>query len=242
MTTRGQFARALATESSTHCDRAVALLYFYSATQEFEERSAAELSADLAEEGFPRPNVTRLRDELRRDRRTIRGRRPGTFRVDVRRLGELETRFAPFLKRKAIPASDAVIPTATVAGTRAYIERLVAQINASYDAGLYDGCAVLARRLMESLILDVYIGQGRHAEVQHNGAFVGLERLIGLITSDRSVTLSRNSPRIMADVKTLGDTAAHDRVYITQQQDLDDIKLRYRRLIDELLLVAGIRR
>jgi hypothetical protein len=121
------------------------------------------------------------------------------------------------------------------------LERLVAQINASYDLGLYDACAVLCRRLMESLILEVYISQGRHAAVQSGGVFVALERLINIICADPAVTLGRNTAGTMADVKTVGDTAAHDRVYITKQRDLDDVKLRYRRVIDELLRASGIR-
>jgi len=38
----------------------------------------------------------------------------------------------------------------------------------------------------------------------------------------------------------LGDTAAHDRKYITPQVDIDDLKARYRRLIQERLSKAGI--
>jgi hypothetical protein len=242
MVTRAQFARAVADLQLTHADRAVAFLYYYNVSQEFEERSAGELAGDLSQEGFPRPNVTRLDEDLRRDRRTIRGKRAGTFRIDVRRLGELETQFAAQLQHRPIPQSDSIVPTDAVAGTRGYLERLVAQINASYDAGFYDGCAVLCRRLMESLILEVYISQARHADVQNGGVFVGLDRLIAVICADNAVTLSRNARGTMMDVKTVGDTAAHDRVYITQCRDVDDIKLRYRRLIDELLGVAGIRR
>jgi hypothetical protein len=241
MVNRAQFARAIADLPLTHADWAIALLYYYNVSQEFEERSAVQLAGDLSEEGFPRPNVTRLRQDLRRDRRTIRGARTGTFRIDVRRVGELETRFSEHLQRRPIPPSDSLIPTTAVAGTRTYLERLVAEINVSYDLGLYDACAVLCRRLMESLILEVYISQSRHAAVQNNGVFVGLERLIGIICADRTLTLSRNTPAIMNDVKTVGDTAAHDRVYITQQRDIDDVKLRYRRMIDELLRVSGVR-
>jgi hypothetical protein len=242
MVTRAQFARAVAQLTLTHGDRAVAFLYYYNVSQQFEERSSAELAVDLSEEGFPRPNVTRLQEDLRRDRRTIRGTRAGTFRIDVRRLAELEAQFAEQLQHRPIPRSDSIIPTDAVAGTRGYLERLVAQINASYDVGFYDACAVLCRRLMESLILEVYISQSRHGDVQNDGVFVGLDRLIGVICSDRAVTLSRNARGTMVDVKTIGDTAAHDRVYITQQRDLDDVKLRYRRLIDELLRTGGIRR
>ncbi|MDK1022576.1 MAG: hypothetical protein QGD90_13180 [Candidatus Hydrogenedentes bacterium] len=45
----------------------------------------------------------------------------------------------------------------------------------------------------------------------------------------------------MLDIKELGDTASHDRVYITLKQDIDDTKFRYRRIINELLVAAAIK-
>lgn len=241
MRSRSQFARELASLGLSHVDRAIAFLYYYSNSQEFEERSVSELAMDLSEEGFPKPRATRLRGDLRRSRYTIRGSRPDTFRIDVRRFAELDDRYAELLRRAPIPQSDSIVPTTMVAGTRIYLERIVAQINACYDQGLYDACAVLCRRLMESLILETYISKNRHAEIQQNGMFLRLDRLIEVICSDQSIVLNRNTPRTMADIKQIGDTAAHDRVYVTQQRDIDDVKLRYRRMIDELLRVAGVR-
>lgn len=143
------------------------------------------------------------------------------------------------LKRvDAVP--DSIIPNEWVAGTRTYLEKLVHQINASYEYGLSDACAVLCRRLMESLIIEIYIHDGRQHEIQQNGVFIFLDKLIKYITSDKKVTLGRSAPGAMAEVKQLGDTAAHDRTYITPPLDIDDMKLRYRRLIRELLDKAGI--
>ena len=60
------------------------------------------------------------------------------------------------------------------------------------------------------------------------------------VGKDQNIQLSRNTAKTMRDVKQLGDTAAHDRTYITPQIDIDDVKARYRRLIKELLLVSGV--
>jgi len=72
--------------------------------------------------------------------------------------------------------------------------------------------------------------------------FVPLDRLIGLVTADQKVPLGRNTPKTMLETKQLGDAAAHDRVYITPQLDIDDHKAKYRRMIQELLEKAGIRK
>ena len=117
---------------------------------------------------------------------------------------------------------------------------MVYQINATYEYGMFDACAVLCRRLMESLIIEIYIHQKRHSDIQHDGVFFMLDRLIVHVGNDQNIHLSRNTAKTVREVKQLGDTAAYDRTYITPQIDIDDVKARYRRLIKELLLVSGV--
>lgn len=242
MADRARFARAIASLKLSPSERAVAFLWYYRQTQEFEERTASELANDLRDEGFPKPNVTRLNHDLARSRFTIKGRRPRSFQIDVRRLSDLEQKYGSFLQTKRIEVKGSVIPPNWVAGTRVYLEQLVHQINGSYEFGFYDACAAMSRRLMESLIIEVYIHHGRQHEIQHNGVFFRLEKLIAHVRSDKTLTLGRNTPKTMTEVKELGDTAAHDRVYITSKQDIDDIRARYRRMLQDLLSACGIRK
>lgn len=242
MTTRSSFCCKLADLSLSHADRAVALLWYYRQTQEFDERTASELASDLREEGFPKPHVSRLKTDLRRSKFTIKGRQKDSYQIDVRRLSDLDGRYGDLLAAKRVPVSGSVIPPEWVAGTRRYLEELTRQINGSYDYGFYDACAALMRRLIESLIIEIYIHQKRHQDIQSGGVFVGLDRLIGVITNDQKVSLGRSTPKTMLETKQLGDTAAHDRVYITPQVDVDDLKAKYRRMTQELLDKAGIRK
>jgi hypothetical protein len=242
MTSRAQFAEGLAEMHLTHVERAVALLWFYRETQTYEERSPAELAADLYEEDFPRPKVSRLSADLRVSNFTIRGRRDGTYQLDLRRLPDLAQRYSGLLNLKRATVPDSILPSAWVASTRTYLERMVNQINGCYEYGFYDGCATLCRRLMESLIIEIYVKQKRHHEVQTaSGVFIQLEALIRYVKADTRVPLSRNARSDMDGIKQLGDTAAHDRTYVTEKVDVDDIKLHYRRLINELLSLSGIR-
>ena len=94
---------------------------------------------------------------------------------------------------------------------------------------------------METLIIETYVHLKRHHEIQQNGVFLQLERLLAHIKGNKSIALGRSTPKTMDDVKLLGDTAAHDRTYIATQVDIDDIKVRYRKLIGELLVLAGIK-
>jgi hypothetical protein len=232
----------LADLTLSHVERAVALLWYYRQSQEFEERTAAELSIDLHDEGFPKPNITRLREDLVKSRYTISGHRKGSFQLDLRRLSELDLKYGDILKIKKVEVGNSIIPNDWVSGTRKYLEDLTLQINGCYEYEFYDGCATLCRRLMESLIIETYIAEKRHHEIQDNGVFFALERLIGCICSNSRITLGRNTRKTMMEIKQLGDTAAHDRVYITHKQDIDDVKGRYRQMIKELLVTAKIRK
>ena len=80
-------------------------------------------------------------------------------------------------------------------GTRKYLEQLVRQINGCYEAGYYDACATLCRRLMESLIIECYLTAGRGHDVQRNGVFVMLDGLVAAITSDKAMSRPRIPPR-----------------------------------------------
>ena len=242
MINRSKFAQEIASLKMDHVERSIALLWYYRQTQEYEERSASELAKDLHEENFPKPNVTLLKDKLKRSKYTIKGKQKGTFQIDLRKIPELDSKYASLLKLKMHQPSETLIPSEWVKGTRAYLGKIVNQINGCYELGYFDCCAVMCRRLMESLIIEVYMSNKRHNEIQHNRIFLPLEKLVGYICADNSIQLNRNTPKTITRIKEIGDTAAHDRVYITQQQDIDDIKHKYRRMIEELLTLAKIKK
>jgi hypothetical protein len=238
---RSAFCSAIAALDLSHPDRAIALLWYYAQTQTFEERTASELATDLREQGFPRPNTTRLHNDLKRSRYTVRGRRAKTFQLDVRRVADLDSRYASFLGVVEVKVEGQILPLDLFKGTRRlYLEKMAHQINACYEYGLYDACAVLCRRLMESLIIEVYIKNGLQHEIRTGPAFFMLDALIAHIRSHTTLVVGRNSPNTMDDIKQLGDTAAHDRTYITQARDIDEVKAAYRRLIQDLATGAGV--
>lgn len=240
MRTRREFAEALAQLDLLHVDRAVALLWYYRHSQEYEERSSSDLANDLQEEGFPRPHVTRLRQGLQRSRYAVAGMRAGSFRINLRYLTELDDTYGDLIGLAPVDVVDTVLPFEWVAGTRGYLEAMVRQINGSYQFGFFDCGAVLIRRLIESLIIDVYIHSGRHHEIQNQGVFFTLDGLIAFLSGDPRMALGRNTPANLREIKQIGDTAAHDRVYVTPQLDIDDAMPRIRRTVRELLTLSGI--
>src|SRR5258708_8647961 len=49
-----------------------------------------------------------------------------------------------------------VVPRSVVRSTRGYVEKVLNQANGSYEKGWYDACAVMIRRLIETLIIEAF--------------------------------------------------------------------------------------
>ena len=221
-------------------DQAIALLWFYRRNQIYEERTASELASDLQGLGLGRPNVTVLYKQLVKSKMTVKGKRPKTFQVNAKFITELDTKFESMITTKPITISKEIIPFSFVKGTRRYLEQMVNQINGSYEYTWYDCCAVLVRRLMESLIIEAFIHKKIDADIRDSNGFLPLEKLIAKVCNHPKIILGRNSPKIMEKIKRLGDSAAHDRTYITQLPDVDDLKSDIRKIISELLVLTNI--
>lgn len=241
MSDRKYFVDKIAQLDLTRAEQAIALLWFYRQNQDFEERSASELAKDLADEQLGKPNVTQLHKDLSKSKQTVKGRRPKTFQIHAKYLQELNTKYDQFLNSRPLVDSSSVIPSAMFQGTKPYFERLVLEINAAYDATLYDCSAVIIRRLLESLIIEVYISKKMVHEIRQNNSFLMLEALIGKLVNNQAIFIGRNTQNAMNDIKKVGDTAAHDRSYITHKEDIDLIKLDVRRTFYELLSICGLK-
>ena len=92
--------------------------------------------------------------------------------------------------------SDSVLPLELFSNTRGYIEKVVSQINGSYDSGFYDCCAVMCRRLGETLIIEAYENQGRALEIKGaDDNFLMLNGLLNALNKDATIHLGRNAKR-----------------------------------------------
>jgi hypothetical protein len=113
--------------------------------------------------------------------------------------------------RPTVVASDSLLPKELFQGTRGYLERVAFQINASYDYGLFDCCAVMCRRLIETLIIEVYEAMLRADEIKgSDGHFLMMNGLLSVMLQDKTINLGRNSLQGLGALKELGDKSAHN--------------------------------
>lgn len=124
---------------------------------------------------------------------------------------------------------------------RNYIKAVVHQINRTYQDTCYDACSVMIRRLVETLIIEVYEHNGIDSKIKDsNGDFKPLKNLIAEIINEPKFNISRNSKTGLSNMKVLGDLSAHNRRYNAHRQDIDDAKQDLRTVVKELLSLAGL--
>jgi hypothetical protein len=135
-----------------------------------------------------------------------------------------------------------VLLSSITRGTRGYIEKLVNQINGAYENGWYDACSVMIRRLIETLIIEVFEHHKTDNRIKGpSGDFLYLNDLISRTLSSSDWNLSRNTKKALPKLKDIGDRSAHSRRYIAHRGDIESIVPDLRVVVQELVYLAGLK-
>lgn len=219
------------------------LAFYFLKKAKAEEFTASDGAKWLTDLRYSRPNVSRLHDNLRSCRDTVRGTKHSTFRLHADFVKTLDARF-PQLSEKSQDVLDSgtILPEVDYQKTRGYIEILAKQINASYENNLFDGCAVLMRRVLEVLLILSY----RHLKVEStiqdgNGNYLTLDGIIGDAKTNSTLALSRNSKVCLDTFRQLGNFSAHKIEYTCRREYIAPHIQDFRALVAELLHKSGIR-
>ena len=137
---------------------------------------------------------------------------------------------------------QSIVPFALVRGTRGYVERITHQINGTYSNGWYDSCAVMIRRLIETLIIESFENNNIAQVIKNSsGDFYYLSDLISKTLSEPSWNLSRNARQALPKLKDIGDKSAHSRRFNAVRNDIDKINAEIRVVVQELVYLAGLK-
>jgi len=138
--------------------------------------------------------------------------------------------------------TQTVILMSLVHGTRGYVERVSNQINGAYENGWYDACAVMLRRLVETLIIEAFEHHNIAAKIQNaNGDFLYLRELIDKTLAEKAWNLGRNAKLALPRLKDIGDKSAHSRRYVAQRGDIQPLLSDIRTVVQELLFIAALK-
>jgi len=236
-----QFASASDLDSLLEVDKVCRLAFFHLKAQHIEEFTVRDASQWLISAGYAAPNQTRLEGKLRESRSTIKGQRGWRLRVDF--VKDLDAKFPAVSARpQEVVDAGSLIPEVDYGRTRGYVESLAKQINASYEHNLFDGCAVLMRRLVEVLLILSYRKLNIESAIHDNsGNYEMLEKIVNNAKTNSILGLSRNSKSSLDIFRQLGNFSAHKIEYMCRREYIQPHIQEYRALVVELLHKAGLR-
>ncbi len=216
-------------------------VYFIAAYMYIEQKqvnfSINEIVNYLINSNYNKPNISRLRRNLKADKR-------------FNSIGEkfcLSPKEIVYLKDKVIyedfitiESNSEFLDESLFPENYSYLIKLVKQINASYKNNLYDATAVLIRRVFEILLIKTYQQLGIDDEIKKGDGYVSLEKIIDNALLNNKIKFSR-SKRELDNVRNIGNFAAHKIEYNTNRNDLNKIKDSYRAIVEELLIKSGLK-
>jgi hypothetical protein len=236
------FLKAIDGEAVTSLDKAHAVLWWLNSHDPIKEANSHKICKIIENIGHPKQNSTRLDNQLFKSRLVCKGSNKDSWRLHLQGSIELGNKYESFFHQPKKPnPTNSILPSTLFKNTRGYMEKIVNQINGSYDNGLYDCCAVMCRRILETLIIEVYESAGKANEIKDSGGhFYMFADLLKIFEKDTSFHISRNTKQGLNEFKKLGDLSAHNRRFNARVEDIDRIRAGIRVTSEELLHLAKL--
>ena len=138
------------------------------------------------------------------------------------------------------PSAD-MFPLELFSGTRKYLENTAKQVILCYDYGFYDACLVMTRRLIETLIIEIFERNKISDKIKKPGTdhYYMCGDLIDVLLKEKSWTLGRDASKALPVIKSKADNCAHNRRYNAKKADIDNIQSGLRVVLEELIHLAN---
>lgn len=190
---------------------------------------------------FPAPNPTRLEKNLSTVNYFTKGNRSKSFKLHAKKIKELRE-ILPDIQMKSVEVESdgSILPDSLLIGKRQYIQQFGKQINSSYSNNIFDGCAVLMRRMVEVCLIHTYENLGILSQISiAQGKYKDLKEIIRDAISNPDINLTPDSKDCLDEFRVLGNLSAHQLFYNCKPEEIDRVKKKFRLLIEELFNKAG---
>lgn len=238
-----QFARHADLVSRTETDKFAHIAFYFLRMEDQVLFSMTDAEYWFERLNYARPNYSRLKAKLLRDAVCVSTSERGKVRLHAKTIARLEQEL-PYLTEgsEEVLTTGSLLPKSLMKPSRGYIERLADQINASYEQNIFDGCAVLMRRLLEVLLIHTYAHHKIESQIQAGpDQYKDLKQIIADAVANKTVALSKATKDILDEFRVLGNFSAHKIIYNCRRDEIKHIAREYRAAIEELLYKSGIR-
>lgn len=226
-------------------DRAKLLCFYYQ-----KETGNSFFTSNIIKEliqkaGFNAPNMSRLKTKLLKGNNKV---------FLIHKSKKLEYEFIPVVFQnleqeigsfwediETVKSNSELLDETKFCGKYGYLNKLIMQINHTYADNCYDACAVLLRRLFEVLLILSFQHLNIDDEIKNASgtSYIMLDGLVKKAKNNRVLKLSRIKNEFDA-FRMVGNFSAHNITYTAGKKDIDDIKLNYRVMLEELYNKAGL--
>jgi hypothetical protein len=223
--------------------KALYFAFYHLRKSKVEEFSVADAARWIREQNMGNPNSSRLGARLKASRMTVSGGKNGAVRLHHKFVTDMDSKFPQLMEKSQEVMDDGtILPPVLYEKTRGFIVSLAKQINRSYEQNIFDGCAVLMRRLEEVLLILSYQHLKIDDEIKHkNGNYKMLEDIVANAQSNATLKLSRNGKKTIEKIREMGNYSAHQIHYQCRREWIQEKIEEYRALITELIDKAGLR-
>lgn len=232
---------AICNKYTLKSELAIGFVWLHYKLRETELCTIEQINQYFVDAHLPKYNSTRLKDALRKSKDILTertGYRPSRKLIEI-----LDQEFSYLLQpSEEIVCDEMILPLSLYSNTRGYIESLAKQVNASYEYNIFDGCAVLMRRLMEILLIHTYEANGLSDEIIEEKGYKNLNVIIKDIIDKKRFNLQKQTKDSLNKIRELGNLSAHKIRYTTKKQYIDEVITEYRVIIEELLFRSNIKK
>lgn len=140
------------------------------------------------------------------------------------------------------PPAEGFLDSDIASSAPNFIQELVSEVNVTFATGCYTACAMLLRRLTETLLVEAFVRASKEELIQNEtGDWLTLEGIIAVAEKPTSLGLTRTARNALATIKKTGDLCAHDRHFIAKKQHLARQQMDIDAATQGLLAVCGFR-
>jgi len=231
-------------KSKTESERSKLLCFYHSKETNEMQISMATISDLLVQSGFNAPNTSRLKEKLTKGKEKAFLKSKNSTKIEFipAVFQSLEKRYGNLWNDDiTIESNSELIDEKKFCGQRGYLDKLIKQVNHSYSNNCYDAAAVLMRRLFEVLLVLSYQNLGIDNEIKDasGNGYLMLEGIVNNAKNNPTLKLSRIKKEFDT-FRMVGNFSAHNITYTAGKKDIDDIKLNYRVMLEELYSKAGL--
>lgn len=238
-----QFSEKCDLVNKTEIEKVALLAFYYYKKENKKDINFIEIKGWFESLNFTIPNMSRLAKRLSKSPVFTRGKEKETIKLHPKQIAKFENEDFKWVNDESeeVVFSGEILPESVFAHTRGYIEILAKQINSSYEHNLFDGCAVLMRRLIEILLIHTYQFIGQEEKIMNSqGQHIDLSAIIKHAINNSLINLTKDSKGCLDTFRVLGNFSAHKIEYNCRRGDIKKVSLDYRATIEELLYKSGI--